>query len=254
VKNQPLYQCKTCKLTKFEIAFSIITKKLDLKKQIKQKYRVINRLQKINSKKNSSFQIQNKLLQSKENESPIKTTPFSSENESNIPFMTIEKFRVFLNKMQTAGLNIISNMFTHYSKIFDKEFKIFFRSKSNIFTRFHSDLEKKLKLKIAHMFTNKSLIYRSLDIPEGSVHDKSLSAFFSEHDQRDLLSQNFSSMLSIDRIKNPESLSLILEYSQSDLEDNKNKTNDFNDGRENKILNLKNLHLFRIMSLIRNMS
>lgn len=150
--------------------------------------------------------------------------------ESGTNFLTIKKFRNFLNKMKGYSVSMINNLFLTTAKIFEKEFKMFFRSKSNIFTKFHNDLEKKLKIKMAQMFSSKNLIFKILEVPEGSIHDKSLSAFLTEVDNRELLSQNFSSMLSMDRLKNPESLSLILEYSHSDLEDLNQEFDPFDDG------------------------
>ena len=156
--------------------------------------------------------------------------PNSPENQTNIledqksepkinSFFTVDRFRQFLEKMKLYNLKMISSMFKQYAKIFDKEFRTFFRTKSNIFTKFHGDLEKKLKLNTSKIYSSKNLIFQFLDVSEGSFMDKSLSTIFKKSHQNELLSRNFSSIVSADRKAISESLSLILEYSNSDIED-----------------------------------
>lgn len=79
-----------------------------------------------------------------------------------------------------------------------------------------------MKLKIASIFTNKNLILGFLDVAEGSFQETSLSAFFAKQDQRELLSRNFSSIVSLDNNFASDSLSLILEYSKSFIEESEN--------------------------------
>ena len=135
------------------------------------------------------------------------------------PILSVDKFRDFLLKMKTHSIHLINHMFRQYSRIFNREFKSFFRSKTNIFTKFYGDLEKKVKIKIASIFTNKNLILGFLDVPEGSFQATSLSAFFAKQAQPELLSRDFSSVVSMDNNFASDSLSLILEYSKSFIDD-----------------------------------
>jgi hypothetical protein len=77
-------------------------------------------------------------------------------------------------------------------------------------------------MKISSVFTNKNLILGFLDVPEGSFQDTSLSTYFAKQNKQELLSRNFSSIVSMDRKDYSDSLSLILEYSQSFIDDYNN--------------------------------
>ena len=158
------------------------------------------------------------------------------------PILTVDKFRSFLTKMKKYSVQMVGNMFKHYSKIFEKEFKLFFRSKSNIFTKFQGDLEKKIKMRMGGIFTDKNLIFQFLDVPQNSFQDTSLSAYFNKQIKRELLSRNFSSIFSVDRKRDNDSLSLILEYSNSFTDEMNKDLNVFDDGKKCCIFLIKRIN------------
>ena len=211
------FNCDNCKTKKKIFTFDKIIQRILLEKRLKHKIKTLNI---IKSEYSFKTQIQN-MFQSNQPRKSLSPERISQTKETRNPeqILTVDKFRSFLMKMKNHSIHMISTMFKQYSKIFNKEFKSFFRTKSNIFTKFQGDLENKVKMKLSSVFTNKNLILGFLDVPEGSFQDTSLSTYFSKQNQRELLSRNFSSIVSMDHKLNSDSLSLILEYSQSFIDD-----------------------------------
>lgn len=130
----------------------------------------------------------------------------------------------FLGKIEAHVTCLIEQIFRQYERVFDKKFKPYFRGKSNIFSKYFSDLEKQIGFNISGTLKNHALLKQFLTPHEFFKGNKSISGMVSMGG-KDLLSQNFSSVLSIEKMEN-EPLNLMLDFTKSHI-DNLNKGFDF---------------------------
>jgi hypothetical protein len=139
----------------------------------------------------------------------------------------------FLGKIEAHVTCLVEQIFRQYERIFNKKFKPFFRGKSNIFSKYFSDLEKQIGFNISGTLKNQPLLKQFLTPNEFYKGNKSISGLISMGG-KDLLSQNFSSVLSIEKLEN-DPLNLMLDFTKSHI-DNLNKGYDFEEiGKKNDL-------------------
>ena len=119
----------------------------------------------------------------------------------------------FLGKVDAHVICLMEQIFRQYRQIFEKEFKQYFRSKAGVFSKYLKDLEKQIRFNISSTMKNFALLKQFLTPTEIFRGNKSTSV----NDRKDLLSQNFSSVLSGGK-QEQDPLNLVLDFTKSHIE------------------------------------
>jgi hypothetical protein len=110
----------------------------------------------------------------------------------------------------------MEQIFTQYRQIFEKEFQSGLRKKGGLFSKYFRDMEKQIRFNISSTMKNLTLLKHFLTPVDVFKGNKSIG-MTSMNDRKDLLSQNFSSVLSITK-QDTEPPNLMLDFTKSHIE------------------------------------
>lgn len=153
------------------------------------------------------------------NEVPSRTTSLAKSTKKTLNIQSTI-FQNFLGKIDAHINCLTEQIFTQYRNLFEKDVKPVFRNKKNLFMKYFKDLEKQIQFKISSTLKNVTLLKQFLTPYDAFKGNKSIG-LTSVNDRKDLLSQNFSSVLSISK-PDQEPPNLMLDFTKSHIENLKN--------------------------------